>query len=324
MNRDNSIKFVSPGKVAVSLPVHEKPHILRDQALNFGYFFPEALLIVHVSKSSEDSFESFIEATEGLSNVVFNPDRTVTRWGDALGPHIRNFRYALNELIGIEYLTFASSTDMMVKKGVFNHIKKFDLAYDRQSVVTREWKSDIIQECFADISFQRLLKEMGSNNAIYSQIEGSFYSVSIMRELIPVVERHFDVYACDAKYFREEFVFSTIANKICNQNSKILIGEPYTLRGMFAYNWARSLANGNQFFEPATRLLARLLRIAYPAFWRLATLKRSIKYDFENLRCFAKCNGISKYNPSAIYSIKRVRPDLCDPIRKYLSSQINK
>lgn len=317
-----SDKLPTSARVAISVPVHEKPEILRDQALNFGYFFPEALLIIHVSKSSNDSYESFIDATDGLSNVVFNPDRTVTRWGDALGPNFRNIRFALTELEGIDYVTFASSTDMMVKRGVFNYITKTNLAFNHLSIVESSSKSPIVQECFLDKSFQSLLNELGIDYANYSQIEGSFYSSSLMQQILPIIERHFDVYSCDAKYFREEFAFSTIAKFINNNNLKSSVGFPYTLRGMFAYNWARSFENHCQIINPLSRIAARILRIAYPSFWKLSTLTRSLQYDFDNLRFFAKCNNIEQFKPSSIYSIKRVNPDLNDPIRCYLRSQI--
>jgi hypothetical protein len=115
-------------------------------------------------------------------------------------------------------------------------------------------------------------------------------------------------------------VIPTIAYALISKDQKIAM--PFTLRSMFAYNWARGFGQRYKALFLPSRILAKLTKFRYSMFWQLPMLRRSIKHDFYNLRLYSEVNGIKKFDPSSIHAIKRVRPDMTDPVRCYIRDHI--
>jgi hypothetical protein len=310
-------------KTAISLLVHEKPDVFRDQVENINFFFPDSYIVVHVSLSSSSPLEDFVSAVKDMDNVVFNPNRIHTQWGDLLGPKHLNMKYAVNELADVEYITFASSTDMFVRHGVRDYIRQHVAGFDHTAIVNAESNSHIVKTCFSDPLFKSLISELGINHAVYSQIEGSFYNREIACEIVRLIDKHFDVTTCNAPYYREEFIFSTIAQKLLlTETDGIAI--PYTLKGLFAYEWARSFGNHSKWLNFPSRLVAKILHnTTHPPYWRLNLLKKSIANDFDNLSYFSNTKYCRKFDPKHIYAIKQVRRNIDDPVRNYLRTLRN-
>jgi hypothetical protein len=237
-----------------------------------------------------------------------------------LSPIVSNIEYALAQFTDIEAICFASSTDMFVKLGVENYIESHRIAYDSMGQVDSEHKDMIVAACFNDPSFLRMLEHLGIGSATYSQIEGSFYPASLAKEILQVIKQHFDISGCNANYYREEFVIPTIAHALTPKGQKIAM--PYTLRSMFAYNWARGFGQRHKALILPSRILAKLIKFRYSKFWKLPIIQKSIEYNFSNLLRYSVVNGIKKFDPSSIHAIKRVRPDMADPARCYLRDNV--
>ena len=305
-------------KTAISLLVHEKPDVFRDQIENIGFFFPEAYVIVHVSMSSSSPYEEFVAAVRDKENVLFNPNRIHTQWGDLLGPKLLNIKHALKELPDLDHVTFSSSNDMFVRHGVSDYIKQYPAGYDHLAVVHPQSNDKIVNACFADPSFKNLIYHLGINHAVYSQIEGSFYNREIASEMVMLIEKHFDISTCGAPYYREEFIFSTVAHQLMN-SSRQEVASPYTLKGLFAYEWARNFGYRQKWMMLPSKVLATVLHnTKYPSFWRLDLLKESIRHEFSNLAFYANAKNCRKFSPPSIFAVKQVRRDLDDPVRQYL------
>lgn len=307
-------------RFGVSLLVHENPEILGDQLANFAKFFTNAYVVIHISRSTTTPYHEFEKICSEHANAVINPTRLNTRWGDMLSPIVSNIEYALTQFPDLKVICFASSTDMFVKPGVEDYIESHRIAYDSMGQVDSENKDMIVAACFNDPSFLRMQEHLGIESATYSQIEGSFYPTSLAKEILQVIKQHFDVSGCNADYYREEFVIPTIAHALTSNDQKIAM--PYTLRGMFAYNWARGFGQRHKALILPSKILAKLIKLRYSNFWQLPTLQRAIKYSFSNLLRYSEVNGIKKFDPSSIHAIKRVRPVMADPVRCYLRDNV--
>ena len=79
-------------KVLVSLAVHEKPDVIKDQIKNFKFFLKNVVFILHVSKSYFDKYN--IEELKGIEDVYINPENLITKWGNIVSTHISNYNYA--------------------------------------------------------------------------------------------------------------------------------------------------------------------------------------------------------------------------------------
>lgn len=309
-------------KTAISLLVHEQPSVFRDQIQNINHFFPGCYVVVHVSKSAEVSLEKFKDAASDFNNVIFNPTRIATRWGDLLGPKFSNMQFALKELPNVEYVAFAASNEMFVKTGVANHINGSAAGFHHNSLVGISSGSKMVDACLRDPEMRGMLTHFDASQVSWSQIEGTFYQRSLAEEMIDLIPRFFNTIACDAPYFREEFVFSTVANQLLNGNASN-IRMPYTLKGLFAYDWARSLAAKNKAYSLPSRVLAKIIKWKYPSYWKVPTLRKCLRYEFQNLEYFSRIYGIEKFDPGSVYAIKQVQRTYDDPVRAYLRSLIS-
>ena len=69
--------------IYISIPVHEKIEIIIDQAKNFYKFFPEAMIVLHLSKGAAFSLDNLKSelSKENVNNVLVNPKQVETSWG---------------------------------------------------------------------------------------------------------------------------------------------------------------------------------------------------------------------------------------------------
>ena len=121
-------------KSVISIPVHEKPDVIQNQIDNINRFFPEAIIVLHVSAAYYQNYDEK-ELPSG-KKIYINPEHLVTSWGDIIKAHVSNY-YCIESLgLNYDYFIMHSSNDMYVQEGVSDYIQKyeagFNLRYIRQ------------------------------------------------------------------------------------------------------------------------------------------------------------------------------------------------
>ena len=186
--------------IYISIPVHEKIEIIIDQAKNFYKFFPEAMIVLHLSKGAAFSLDNLKSelSKENVNNVLVNPKQVETSWGGILNAHLENIRYILT-LGDAEKVIFHSSNDMLVKKGIFDYVK------NRKNIFNLR---PIIEDSFWWVGRRALrdppMMNFFDNHLLGSQIEGSMYEISLLEELIKEVDKNPNLLKSNRPYPKEE------------------------------------------------------------------------------------------------------------------------
>lgn len=115
-------------KLLFSLPVHERPEILKDQIENINYFAPGSHICIHISHMAADLRDEFQRTCE-FDNVTFNPVSYETVWsGGILHAHIANFEHALQTGIDFDKIVLISSNELLVKPGLVDYASAYMIA----------------------------------------------------------------------------------------------------------------------------------------------------------------------------------------------------
>ncbi|MGE6740868.1 hypothetical protein ACQKGC_11390 [Allorhizobium pseudoryzae] len=109
-------------KLLFSLPVHEKPEIVRDQIENINYFAPGSHICIHISQLAENLRDEFKTACD-FDNVTINPVSYESVWsGGILHTHIANFEHALEVGVDFDKIVLISSNELLVKPGLVEYV----------------------------------------------------------------------------------------------------------------------------------------------------------------------------------------------------------
>ena len=307
--------------IYISIPVHEKIEIIIDQSKNFYKFFPEAMIVLHLSKGATFSLDNLKSelSKENVNNVLVNPKQVETSWGGILNAHLENIRYILT-LDNAEKVIFHSSNDMLVKKGVFDYVK------NRKNIFNQR---PISEDSFWWVG-RRALKDLPmmnffDNHLLGSQIEGSMYEISLLEELVKEVDENSNLLKRNRPYPKEEIIFSSFANKKNIENN----GLPYIFSEVHRFD--------HTFFKYINKYLALFDRngITYKALKYIINLLvlRFLKYqiNIRDINAIVDSNAEyfkgytelidgknikwSVFDINNIFGVKRVSRDLQNTIR---------
>lgn len=99
-------------RVLFSIPVHERPDIVRDQIENIQHFCPNATVCIHVSAAAAAQMRVF-ERYCDLPNVLVNPNSFETGLGTGiLHTHVSNFEYSILQGVDFDKVVLLSSNEM--------------------------------------------------------------------------------------------------------------------------------------------------------------------------------------------------------------------
>ena len=195
--------------IYISIPVHEKMDVIVDQMKNFEKYFPEAMVILHLSQSATFSIEELEEIflDNEVTNTIINPIQVKTSWGAIIQAHLENIRYIV-QLDNAEKVIFHSSNDMLIRQGVYPYVR------DKKNIFHQ-------RKCFADSLWwvsrralkDKILTDYFDNNLQASQIEGSMYEIKLLTDLINEIDNNNLEITSQPFYPREEIIFSSFANK---------------------------------------------------------------------------------------------------------------
>ena len=210
--------------VYISLPVHTQPAAIVSQLNNFAWFFPEATVVLHLSAEARFSLAQLDTALAagGCANVVLNPRRSSTAWGDIVPAHLANIAWIRRfGCASPSHICLHASNDMLVRPGLARHLARCGNLFNRRVILPDgAWRFGAA--ALADTALRTLCRRLGGAAVIGSQVEGSCYQADL---LFDIAERigALPQQRPPAPYPREEVWFSTAAHGLAASAA----GTPY-------------------------------------------------------------------------------------------------
>ena len=325
-------------RALISIPVHEKPDVIKNQIENIHYYFPEALIVLHVSASYFEKYS--IEDIEGLDGVYLNPKHMVTNWGDIVLPHVSNYFYIESLKMDYDYFVMHSSNDMFVCKGVADYIQQYDagfnIRYMRQKH-TYWWPCAMAWE---DPWIKSVMNACGQTKIVASQVEGSFYKKTVIDKVMNTIQKTIDNGDEELKrghYTREEFFFSTVAETLVSYDR---VGYPYVFSEVHRFD--RELWHTFMTMDRIYKKIGRFI-ITRHFYDRIKGKYNHIKFTkgkyktsptivdrivSRDERYVTSCRflndgagTVALYGKAdTLFAVKRVERDINNPLRQYIST----
>lgn len=325
-------------KAIITMPVHERPDVILDQIRNINHYFPEAEIVLHISKSFYEKYDD--KTLENIPGVYLNPTHLTTTWGDLLSPHLCNIDYVEENAIQYDYLVFHSSNDLYVRHGVIDYMAQYDAGFILHYLpqkYTYWWPSERI---WGDDCLEMCMEYIGQTKHLASQIEGSFYSREIVREVTKCIHKALDsgeaaLGSKDVSRVQEESFFPTLSECLLPRQR---IGRPFVFSEVHRFDrklWRDFQWLDNQYNNWGHYLVPRRvydrLKSGYNNFrFRQGSYETTpeIVDKIRNLdEKYVEQNrylddGVSKFelyrDASSLFAVKRVKREYDDPLRKYI------
>ncbi|MGX3096668.1 hypothetical protein [Ursidibacter sp. B-7004-1] len=313
--------------IYISIPVHEKMDVIVDQMKNFEKYFPEAMVVLHLSQSATFSIEELEEIflDNGVTNTIINPIQVKTSWGAIIQAHLENIRYIV-QLGNAEKVIFHSSNDMLVRQGVYPYVR------DKKNIFHQ-------RKCFADSLWwvsrralkDKILTDYFDNNLQASQIEGSMYEIKLLTDLINEIDSKNLEITSQPFYPREEIIFSSFANKTgiipdglpyifseVNQFDKVffdyikhfkcLLGSSFTIHKGLRYLLSTYLEH-LKFYRIDKQLILKI---------------RERHQDIDIKNCLDDGDGMKwkVFHKNSLFGVKRIERELNNPVRKFIRNEL--
>jgi hypothetical protein len=187
--------------------------VVAGQLRNFSFFFPEAVVVLHVAAEARFEMRQLVAALDHVrpGNFMINPERISTSWGNILHAHVSNIHY-IRRHGGATKICMHASNDMLVRGGLAKRLATGENFFNRRVVrAGTYWRFG--QPSLEDECLRGLRHRFGDVDVIGSQIEGSCYTAQVLFEiadLISAMPRR----SPRIPYPREEVWFSTLANAL--------------------------------------------------------------------------------------------------------------
>lgn len=178
-------------KILFSLPVHERPDIVKNQIENINYFCPGSTIVIHVSEGSLSLLDEFKENCQ-FDNVFINPQSLPTIWSAGIiHTHVSNFLYALQREINFDYVMITSSNELFVRHGLGDYISKYEIG-SQTEVYDQATDWGVFREDFFNRDdMQNLMKALGLPTFFGGQTEGQFATRNVFMQIAKVYTDNF-------------------------------------------------------------------------------------------------------------------------------------
>jgi hypothetical protein len=196
-------------KILFSLPVHERPDILRGQIENINYFCPGSVICIHVSAdatASKDEFRRYCD----FENVLINPQSHQTVWSHGImHTHIANFLWALEAGVDFDTVMLISSNELLVKHGLADYVSQYELGSQTEVYdPATDWH--VFRSDYLDAAGMRgFLSALGLPTFFGGQAEGQFASKGIFLQIAKLFVENFPMAPCGFPV--EEIILPTVA-----------------------------------------------------------------------------------------------------------------
>jgi hypothetical protein len=173
-------------KVVISLLIHEQEEVVFDQIRNFEHYVPEVQILLHIAGQWRRRSPAIVDRFNAESRVMVNPESVETAWADGsqAEAHISNIRFIIDSGIEVDGCLFHASNDLYVRTGVLEYLKGRDAACGQKDILNDpDWSPHVKK----DRAFQFLAAKLGVT-PVWSEIEGSYYSIRVLKELVNVLD----------------------------------------------------------------------------------------------------------------------------------------
>lgn len=211
--------------ILFSLPVHERPDIVRDQILNIKKFCPDAIICIHVSKLVEAEKYEFEKQCD-FDDVYINDVSYETRHGKGLlNIHVANYEYAAKRNVKADKIAFLSSNELLIKPGLSTFTSSYVLGSQTEIYQdSADWHL-FRPQVRDDQRVQNFLKLLELPVYFGGQAEGQFFNVDIFEKIAELYKACFGMGI--AGFETEEIIPSTFAARLCISGSRSAL--PITL-----------------------------------------------------------------------------------------------
>lgn len=174
-----------------SLPVFERPDILRGQIDNIHHFCPSAIICVAIAADVAGGRDAFLRVCD-VENVTVNPEPYV--WnpsGEILHAHVSNFLHVLERGLPFDKIVLTSSDEMLVKHGLEEFVSRHALGAQTEVFdLANDW-SVFKPELLNAPAMQNFLSALGLPLFFGGQAEGAFFEKRIFSQLTQLFVAHF-------------------------------------------------------------------------------------------------------------------------------------
>lgn len=200
-------------KILFSLPVHERPDIVRDQIENINYFCPGSTICLHVSSgatAAKDEFRRFCD----FENVLINPLSLETIWSlGIMHTHVSNFLHSLETGVEFDRVMLISSNELFVKPGLADYVSRYEIGAQTEIYdASNDWgvfKADFLESA----PVKGFLAGLGLPLFFGGQAEGQFLSKALFMQLAKLFVDNFPM--GPFLFPVEEIVLPTVAARFC-------------------------------------------------------------------------------------------------------------
>lgn len=315
-------------KIAISIPVHEKPDVIVDQILNIKTYCKNPIIVLHISKSFFDTYT--VDSFQNIPEVYINPEHLDTKWGSIIHTHISNYFY-IKDLVEFDYFIMHSSNDMYIKKGIEDYIIKYDAGFCRRKVLHTNTMWWVGNEAWKDQQLRTIMGKIGQNRIIGSQLEGSFYKKSLANNIMEILKENYQV--SDGNMLgAEEIYFATIAECFVEIGK---VGYPTTYSEVHVFD--RTLWKVRVITRKLYRYFLRFFvsesnyykiedwyndKMFQSRFYKInkRTINGIRRHDIKKKKCILNDYPayFQLYDPKYVFSVKRIPRDYDDKIRSYI------
>lgn len=212
-------------KILFSLPVHERPDIVRGQIENINFFCPGSVICIHISAGAAALTDEFRRACD-FPNVLFNPIAHETVWsGGLMHVHVSNFLHALGTGSDFTKVMMISSNELFVKHGLAEYVSRFQIGAQMEVFDgATDWgvfRPDFLQSA----SMQKFIASLGLPLFFGGQAEGQFASREVFGLLARLFTESFPM--APVGFPVEEVILPTVAARHAMLNVNVAL--PVTL-----------------------------------------------------------------------------------------------
>ena len=316
-------------RIAISIPVHEKVDVIKNQIENFKKYIKNPVFILHISESF--SRDKSWHELKNIKDVYINPNHLSTQWGNIISAHLSNFEY-LDKIVEFDYILLHASNDMYIQSGIEEYIGQFDAGFNKRRI----WHESMWWPAacaLRDRTLQLIMIACGQSTIVASQIEGSFYKRDLFRKIVKYITQYYKEQPYQEIYTREEVYFSTVASNLVEY---CYTGLPTTYSEVHIFDrklWTmrkvmRRVYNSLfKFIVPKSiyNLLERIQnKVLFESKFYIITPK-TVDRIRENDKKLLSNNQYLDDMPGKfklydqIFSVKRVSRDIDDTLRKYIT-----
>lgn len=314
--------------IYISIPVHEKLDVIKNQADNFKKYFPEAMIVLHLSAQADFDIEklnNFIQS-ENITNILVNPIQVDTNWGSIIRAHLQNIIFILDRGDATK-VCFHSSNDMLVREGVNAYLQDKDYVYHNRIVRRNSywWVGNV---ALNDFRLMDWLAIHGGGQVVASQIEGSVYHISFLKELVDELLNCHPVLDSELFYPREEILFSSfaVAKGLKSQGLPYIFSEVHRFDKMLWEYFDKYSFILNDKYKITRKLKKQFNdKLFAQGLYKIQekdidAIRNQDKKYLESTQSMSDGGNLWQiYNIDNLYGVKRVERNMNDKIRQYIS-----